>query len=239
MQPAAIIILAATFIQPTYAKSLEFDPYEPIILSVDLKLQDGETAVTWWRTEGQARYREIGGNEIAVWAPPGKHSIWLGATITKATTATIQTADGKSIEVVTGVSTRKAEYDYSITVRGPPSPDIPEVPDDPEPSPDFPRGSVSAVVIRDLDTQTPDQSEWLIKSQVELSKAGTQLVILEHDQDGIPSGYVKRLEADGFNYPAYFVVVQAKDKNHIVASGEVKTETTIAAAVADAKRRAE
>lgn len=217
-------IIVAAICQFGEPITVEADQYEPVVISVDLELAEGETQGSFWRSDGKAKFREIdGGKSLAVWAPPGKHKIWRGAVIVSQNPFAIRTV----------------EFSYEILIRGPPvpepSPDDPE----PEPSPDFPKGAVSAVVLRDLDTQTPDQAEWLIKSQVELSKAGTQLTILEHDQPGIPAGYSKRFEADSLTYPAFFVVVETGEKDHIVATGEVTSEKKIAATIASVKARQE
>lgn len=157
-----LMLPASTFGQyGTTTREIIAAPHEPILIDVDLELSPEESAVTFWRTQGQASYIEVNnGENLAVWAPPGTHSIWLGATITKQITSTIVDGNGNEVEVVTAVSTRKAEFDYIIKVTGAQPP--PTDPTDPPVTSEL-IGPVYHVVIRNVEDVTPQQRTELIK----------------------------------------------------------------------------
>lgn len=217
-------------------KEIEAQPYDPIMISVDLGLEDGESAVTFWRSAGKAQYREVNdGRDLAVWAPPGKHSIWMGATVTKQTTTTITDGNGKEIEVVTGVSTRKVEFDYLITVHGsqpPPDPVDPEEPVVPDPVKPTLTGPAYHVIIRHIEELTVDQQDELILVR-NYANVSTDVQQLEFDYDAErrpASTYVARIPDDA-SLPYSFVVRTRKDNGEAYISwqGEFESaESTIA-----------
>lgn len=238
-----MLVLLLTLADPASAqfgesvvKELTFDEYEPIVLSVDLGLDANESAETWWRVTGSPKYRKVSPTEIAVWAPPGQHAIWLGAAITKVTKTTIETTSGPQ-EVVTGFSTRRAEFDYLITVRGKrPPPVVVPIPDDKDDTKDDTEdvtdddvtvsGDTFCVIVRNTEDVTESSGlRQAIFDLHEYADSTDDVYVIEVDADaesGIAKTYASKVPS-GAKMPYYFV--SRKDsgtgKAHIFHSGEL------------------
>lgn len=242
-------MLIASPVQAGAVKTLEFQPYEPIVLSVDLELADNETAVTWLRSSDDLKYLEINdGKEIAVWAHPGDHELWLGATITATTKQVIPVEGGKTLEVVTGVTTRKAEFDYRIKVLGqrpppinPDKPDVPVVPDEPvEPTTPAVSGNTYCVIFRNTEDVT--EASGLRQAILDLHDFadGTEDVYVieaDIDEDAQPAkSYIDKMPSDA-KLPYYFIS-RPKDsdgKAYIFHQGTLKTSKDVLAQIKEAR----
>lgn len=119
---------------------IEVDEHQRKVLNIDMEVSEGETVISrFWQVDPDVQY-EVFGSEMdgkyvpstrfAFWAAPRKepYPIRVMATIAKHQTREI-TIDGETVEVITGVTYRQAQFSWLVKVKG----KIPKKPDPKDP----------------------------------------------------------------------------------------------------------
>jgi hypothetical protein len=160
-------------VNPTYA------PHEPIVAEYSPTIPPGAQVQTTWTVTKPAALIQLTPTSAAIWAPPGTYDLTINGlwVLTHETTV-----DGKPAQILERFALVSAAAAFKVTAPTPPKPPTPPPP--PPPAPVKPT-KVTAAIIEETTTRTPEQAALFLSPALDqwAAKGGHKLYLFDKDQD--------------------------------------------------------